>query len=346
LYDEIKAGVRTGFAMAHQHLHQDVFLADTVQGLRASKLTFFALLAAAVGEAVVVYFTDSAGLLADTLHGISNAATTIPLWIAFALGKRQANQRFPYGYSRLEDMAGLVILVFIAVSAVVVGYQSVDKLINREEPRNIALGMAAGAATFIVAELVAQYRVRVGKQIGSAALVADGHHARADGLGSLAVVVGLAATALGFPIGDALVGLGITLLIVYLLIREAGPAVIARAVDRMDPALLQQVNQSALSVPGIRRVNDVRARWLGHSLIAELSVGIDPDLSVLEGHRISQEVEHKLLHDIPKLQRCIVHVEPCPESGPLVHDITGHHFAPEESEDHEHESEAAHEKHP
>jgi cation diffusion facilitator family transporter len=330
--------------MAHQHLHQDAFLADTVQGLRASRLTFFALLAAAFGEAVVVYFTDSAGLLADTLHGASNAATTIPLWIAFALGKRQANQRFPYGYSRLEDLAGLVILGFIAISAVVVGYQSVDKLINREEPRNLPLGMAAGAATFIVAELVAQYRVRVGKQIGSAALVADGHHARADGLGSLAVVLGLAATAVGFSIGDALVGLGITLLIVYLLVREAGPAVISRAVDRIDPGLLLQINQAALSVSGVRHVHDVRARWLGHALIAELSVGVNPDLSVIEGHRLSQDVEHTLLHDIPKLQRCIVHIEPFTQGADLVHDITGHHFVPASNEDHDREHSS--EKHP
>ncbi|MBM3925266.1 MAG: cation transporter [SAR202 cluster bacterium] len=330
--------------MAHQHTHQDAFLADTVQGLRASRLTFFALLAAAVGEAVVVYFTDSAGLLADTLHGGSNAATTVPLWIAFALGKRRANQRYPYGYSRMEDLAGLIILGFIAISAVVVGYQSVDKLINREEPHNLALGMAAGAATFIVAELVAQYRVRVGKQIGSAALVADGHHARADGLGSLAVVFGLIAAAIGFPIGDALVGLGITLLIVYILIREAGPAVISRAVDRMDPSLLQQVNEAALAIPGVRRVYDVRARWLGHSLIAELSVGVNPNISVSEGHRLSQEVEHKLLHDISKLQRCLVHIEPFPDDGALVHDITGHHFVSKTDETHDHDREHAHKK--
>ena len=312
--------------MAHSHHSQTSDALDTRQGLRVIKVTFFALLATSAVEAVIAFLSGSAGLLADTVHSISNTATTLPLWIAFALSQREATQSYPYGYHRAEDLAGIVILLFITASAVLVGYQSVDKLMSGDEPKFLPWAMAAGGIGFIVNEAIAQYRVKVGGKIGSAAIVADGHHARIDGLGSLAVVVGLGAVALGFPIGDPIVGLVITVLIIYLLVREAAPGILARVMDRIDPNILNQIQDVALELPQVKQVSGVRARWMGHSLLAELSVGIEAGLSVEEGHTVAEQVEHTLLHRISKLQRCLVHVEPFQEGVLPPHELISHHY--------------------
>ena len=172
--------------------------------------------------------------------------------------------QFPYGYHRAEDLAGIIILIFIAVSAALVGYESVRKLVEGDEPDHLPWAIAAGAVGFVANEAIAQYRIKAGKEIGSAALVADGHHARVDGLGSLAVVVGLALVAAGFQIADPAAGLVITALIVFLLVREAGPEVLSRVMDRIDPAILSQIQDSASEEPEVLSAHDIRARWTGH----------------------------------------------------------------------------------
>ena len=310
----------------HGHRHVNLELLDTDRGLWVIKVTFFALVATAVVEGAITILSGSVALFADTVHGLSNAFTTLPLWIAFALGRKRPTTQFPYGYQRAEDVAGIVILLFIAVSAAFVGYESVRKLIDNQEPSNIPWAMAAGALGFVVNEAIAQYRIRVGKQIGSAALVADGQHARVDGLGSIAVVIGLMAVLLGVPEADPVAGLVITGLIVYLLLREAGPVVMSRVMDRIDPDVIPEVRHIASDVPGVLAAYDIRARWAGHRLLAELSIGVDPGLTIAQGHGIAEEVQHGLLHSMPKLQDCTIHVEPFKAGEAPAHDIIAHHF--------------------
>jgi divalent metal cation (Fe/Co/Zn/Cd) transporter len=247
------------------------------QGAWAVKVSFLALLFTAAVEGGVVAFSGSAALLAGTVHNLGNAASDIPLWIAFRFSQRPETRNFPYGYYRTEDAAGVLILLLIAVSAVVAGYGSVASLLSGEEPRS---------------------------------LVADGYHARTDGFASLAVIAGLLGVALGAPILDPLVGLLITGLIVYVLLREAGPPVMQRLLDRMDDEVMEQLQTTASQVSDVRRVADVRARWVGHRLLAELTIGVAGDLSVREGHRLAENTQHALLHQVPRLYRCIVHVEP------------------------------------
>ena len=319
--------------MAHVEHTSASELLDTEQGIWATKVTLFALVIITVVEAAIAFLSGSAALLADTLHSLSNAASTVPLWFAFVLSRRRASQSYPYGYHRAQDVAGIVILLIIAASAVLVGFQSVRKLISVDEPGFIPLAMAAGAVAFLGNEAIAQFRVRVGKRIGSAALVADGHHARADALGSLAVVLGLAAVVLGFPIGDPIVGLLITALIVYILVREAGPQILARVMDRIDPHVLTDIQRVTLEVPQVQEVYEVRARWIGHILLAELSISVDLGLSVGQGHEAAEAVEHTLLHRLPKLHRSVVHVEPAGEERRLPHTLTAHHLTEEPTQE-------------
>lgn len=234
-------------------------------GVRALKISLVILLATTVLQAIVVFFSGSVALLADTVHNLSDALTAVPLWIAFVLGRRAASRRYTYGFGRAEDLAGLFIVFVVALSAIVAAWQAIDRLLHPQQIDNLGWVIAAGVIGFAGNEAVAIYRIRVGRRIGSAALVADGVHARTDGFTSLAVVVGGIGVLLGFPLADPIVGLVIAAAIFVLLIgtvRSVG----RRLLDGVEPELVERAEHALAHVAGIERLERVRLRWVGHRL--------------------------------------------------------------------------------
>lgn len=305
----------------------DEALTSNARGIRAVKISLVALGITAVLQLGVVLISSSVALLADTIHNFSDALTAIPLWIAFVIGTRAATRRYTFGYRRAEDLAGLFVLLMILASAVLAAYESITRLINPVVITHIPLVIAAGVIGFAGNELVALYRIRVGREIGSAALVADGYHARTDGLTSLAVVGGAIGVALGYPLADPLVGLLITVAILVVL-KQATAQMLGRLMDAVEPELVDEVEETARSVPAVQDVTKVRLRWVGHALEASMAIMVDCDATVSEGHRISEEVRHRLLHDIGKLDTAVIHVNPCGHSGEDPHAELLHHDAP------------------
>lgn len=289
----------------------DSELESSAEGIRALKISLLVLLATAIAQLLIVILTGSVALLADTIHNFSDALTAVPLWIAFVLVRRPPTRQFTYGLGRVEDIAGLFIVLMIALSAIVAGYESIHRLI---EPRDIThpwIVLAAGIIGFAGNEVVAVYRIRVGRNIGSVALVADGLHARTDGFTSLAVAFGAIGVLAGFPLADPLVGLLITVAILVVL-RGAATDVSRRLLDGVDPALVDQAEQALTRTPGVNGVDSIRLRWIGHRLHAETSVEIDGDLDLHAAHAIAHDAETHLRRGVPKLSEATVHVSPPP----------------------------------
>jgi len=207
---------------------------------------------------------------------------------------------------------------------VLAAYESISRLIDPRPMTNIPIVLAAGLIGFAGNEAVAFYRIRVGLSIGSAALVADGYHARTDGLTSLAVVAGALGVAAGYPLADPLVGLLITAVILVVL-KQATGQMLGRLMDAVEPELVEQVEAIAASVPEVQSVDRLRLRWLGHALEASMAITVDCDLTVAEGHRVSEEVRHRLLHEVRRLDTAVIHVNPCGHSGEDAHALTRHH---------------------
>jgi len=310
--------------LSHSHTHDhEAPLADTgAAGIRASKVSLVGLGVTAVLQGVLVVVTGSVALFSDTLHNLADALTAIPLWIAFALGRRAKSKRFTFGLGRAEDLAGLVIVVAIAVSAGGVAWESVGRLLNPRTLDHIPWVIAAGFIGAAGNELVAIYRIRIGRRISSEALIADGQHARADALTSLAVVAAGVGSALGANWVDPVAGLVVTGMILVLL-RHAGTRVFGRFLDAVDPALVDQTEQVARAVPGVDSIADVGMRWHGHRMLITLVVAADPDLSVRQGHQIAQAVTHDLIHAFPFNVEALVHIDPSGDTD--AHDITAHH---------------------
>ena len=316
-----------GAFIGHNHDPGDSIddaLTSDRRGIRALKLSLVGLGATAVVQLAVVLVSGSVALLADTIHNFSDALTAVPLWIAFAIGGRAATRRYTFGYRRAEDLAGLLVLLMIAGSAVLAAYESISRLIDPRPMTNIPIVLAAGLIGFAGNEAVAFYRIRVGLSIGSAALVADGYHARTDGLTSLAVVAGALGVAAGYPLADPLVGLLITAVILVVL-KEATGQMLGRLMDAVEPELVERVEAIAASVPEVQSVDRLRLRWLGHALEASMAITVDCDLTVAEGHRVSEEVRHRLLHEVRRLDTAVIHVTPCGHSGEDAHALTRHH---------------------
>lgn len=298
----------------HEHRHEhfgtvDAALLATAQGVRATWISLILLAATAVAQAIVVILTGSVALLADTIHNFTDALTAIPLLIAFRLGRRPANHRYTYGFHRAEDVAGLAIVAMIAASAIFAALEAIDRLRHPAPLDHVWLVLTAGVIGSLGNEAVAIYRMRVGRAIGSAALVADGAHARADGLTSLGVVAGAIGVLAGFPRADAIVGLLITLAIGYTLV-TAARTVLRRVLDGIDEPTMHRIETVAAAVPGVEHVSEARARWVGHQLRAELAIDVSPDISVEAGHDIAEHVRQALLHDVPRLGDAMVHVDP------------------------------------
>jgi cation diffusion facilitator family transporter len=313
----IGAALREVFA-PHSHDASDSIdgaLESSAAGIRAVKISLLALAATSIAQLVIVLISGSVALLADTIHNFSDALTAIPLWIAFALGRRAATRRYTYGFGRAEDLAGLFVIAMITLSAAIAAIESIRRLIHPVAINHLGWVAAAGLVGFIGNELVAIYRIRVGRQIGSAALVADGLHARTDGFTSLAVLLGAGGVALGFPLADPMVGLLITIAILAVL-RTAVRAMFRRLMDGVDPELVDAAEAALAAEPGVRGVRSVKMRWIGHRLHADAELDIDPTTSLTDAHRIAHDAEHTLTHAVPRLSTALIHAYPAHNTGP------------------------------
>ncbi|KKH49027.1 cation diffusion facilitator family transporter [Methanosarcina sp. 1.H.A.2.2] len=308
---------------SHAHGVVDPELLSTDRGLFAVKWSFAGLMLTALFQILVVLVSGSVALLADTIHNFGDAATAIPLGFAFLLSRKKPNKSFTYGYGRAEDLAGLLIVFLVFLSAAVAAYESVHRLLSPQPVDYLWAVAAASIIGFLGNELVAKFRIRVGKEIGSAALVADGYHARADGFTSLAVLFGALGVWLGYPLADPIIGLLITVAILRI-VWEAGKSVFSRMLDGVDPRIVDDIRQVVSQVKDVRDITEIRVRWLGHRLYAEVNIAVESGLSVKEGHEIAVNVRHRMLHGLNYLSNAVVHVDPLGASGEAFHRIPGH----------------------
>lgn len=296
----------------------DDTLESTAAGIRTVKISLLVLGLTALIQIVIVVMSGSVALAADTIHNFADALTAVPLWIAFALGAKPATRRYTYGFGRVEDLAGSFVVAMITMSAIIAGYEAIARLIHPQQIEHVGWVALAGLVGFIGNEWVALYRIRVGHRIGSAALIADGLHARTDGFTSLAMLCSAGGVALGFPLADPIVGLLITAAILAVL-RTAARDVFRRLLDGVDPAMVDAAEQALAARPGVQAVRSVRMRWIGHRLHADAELDVDPALDLAQAHRIAHDAEHELTHTVPKLTTALIHAYPA-EHGSSIPD--------------------------
>ena len=311
-------------AHGHEHGKVDADLYGNRAGLRAVQISTAGMFLVAAIQFAIAWIGGSAGLFADALHNFGDVFTTIALWIAFVISNRAANQRYTYGYYRAEDLAGIFIVLVIIASAIASAVESIQKLTSGNIPTQIYLSMAAALIGVAGNELLAQYKISVGKRINSVSLIADGHHSRIDGLTSLAAFIGLIGVKLGFPKADPIAGIVITIVIVTVVF-STSRSVLQRLLDAVDPHVVPSIVTTATAVPGVEEVTDVRARWVGHTLHVVMNIEVDAELTLSKAHAIAEEVRHRLFHDVKGISEVVVHTDPSSASGDH-HQEMAHHI--------------------
>jgi cation diffusion facilitator family transporter len=300
----------------HSHDHADVIDTATAdrEGARALVISLGVLGATGLAQLIILAISGSVALMADTIHNFSDALTAVPLGVAFWLARRPANRRYTYGYGRAEDLAGIFIVTVIAISAGVAAWEAVQRLVHPQAMTNAAWVAAAGIVGCAGNELVATYRIRVGRRIGSAALVADGLHARTDGLTSLAVLVAALGAIAGWDLADPIIGLLISAAIINVL-RLAARDICRRLMDRVDPALVERIERQLHHVDGITDVGRIRVRWVGHELHADADVTIPGRLAVYDADAIVDTAQVRLTSRIPRLTDVVIRAQAAPLPG-------------------------------
>ncbi|HKR98906.1 MAG TPA: cation diffusion facilitator family transporter [Candidatus Dormibacteraeota bacterium] len=312
-----------GLAHVHSGTHtHGVPAQHTGDALRVVLLSSLVLAVVAGLELAAAAISNSAGVLADGLHNVGDVFTTLALATAFILSRRAPTRRFPYGYHRGEDLAGLVVLLLIVASAVASGVTSVEHLVHPPTLSNPSIALAVAGVGFLGNELVAEYKIVSGRRMGSVALVADGQHSRLDGLASLGAALGVLGAMLGAPVLDPVAGLAVTAVIVAVA-WETARNVTGRLLDEADASLLDTIVTIAAATPGILAVNDVRARWTGRRVLAEVTLELSPEETLARAHAVGEEVRHRLYHEIQPLAEVIVHLDPAGDH--LAHEAVSHH---------------------
>jgi cation diffusion facilitator family transporter len=291
-----------GAGAGHGHVHGviDPTITTTEKGIRAIKWSFAILAITAVAQFAVVLLSGSVALLADTIHNVGDASTAIPLWIAFWFARRKPNQTFTYGYGKVEDIAGVAVVLIILFSAIVAGYETIDRLVHPHAISMLGAVAAAGITGFLGNEVVAVFRIRVGRDIHSAALIADGYHARVDGLTSLAVVLGAIGVWLGYPLADPIVGLVITIMI-FGIVWQSARAVFTRLLDGVEPGVTAELRHAIEDVPGIRGIDNIQTRWIGHRLYAQVDINVDDNMPVRDARALADRLRSSAMAHLPAL---------------------------------------------
>ena len=321
---------QSGGAHGHTHGVIDATIVTTTRGIWAIKWSFIILAITSALQIMAVIATGSVALLADTIHNVGDATTAIPLWIAFMLARRKPSKTFTYGYGRAEDLAGILIVLIILFSAVIAGYEAIHRLTHPQPITQLLWVGIAGVIGFIGNEVVALFRIRIGREIESAALIADGYHARTDGLTSLAVVFGAVGVWAGFPLADPIIGLLITIAILGI-VWQSSKAVLTRMLDGVEPEVIEEIRHATEHVPGVKRIIDTRARWIGHRLHADVSIDVGTDLSLTEAKDIAASLHKELLGHISALKTVSITFDaPDAITGlPTNMHLDGPHHAPE-----------------
>ncbi len=310
-----------GGAHGHTHGVVDATIATTDKGIWAIKWSFVIMAITALLQLAVVLISGSVALLADTIHNFGDATTAIPLWVAFVLVRRKPTRTFNYGLGRVEDLAGVLIVLIILASAIFAGYEAINRLIHPHSITALGWVAVAGVIGFIGNEAVAVFRIRIGREINSAALIADGYHARTDGLTSLAVVAGALGVWLGFPLADPIIGLLITFAILGI-VWQSARSVLTRMLDGVEPGILDEVNHAAEHVPGIERIIDARAHWIGHRLYVDITIALDDGILLAQANAIADKLRHDLADHLPALAEARIVFAPAEAA-------SGNHHAPD-----------------
>jgi cation diffusion facilitator family transporter len=293
-----------------RHANDTVDRRDANRAVAASAL---GLAATGLVELGIAVLTGSVGLLGDALHNLSDVSTSLVVFLGFKVSKRPASPTHPYGYERAEDLAGLGVALVVWASAVFAGAVSVHKLTEHGQTTHLGLGIVGAALGIVGNQVVARYKLVVGRRIQSATLTADARHSWLDALSSAGALLGLVGVALGLRWADAVAGLVVTGFILHVG-WEVTRNLVVHLMDGVEPDLVDAAEQAALEVVGVEHVH-VRGRWTGRSLIFEVEAFVAATTTLGDAEVVRLAIESAVAAAVPACRAVLCSPRPMPGPG-------------------------------
>jgi cation diffusion facilitator family transporter len=251
-------------------------------------------------ELAIALVSGSVALLGDALHNLSDVSTSLLVFVGFRASRKAATDRYPYGYERAEDLAGIGVALVIWASAAFAGAESVNKLIHHGPTQHVGWGIGAAAVGIVGNQLVARYKLAVGRTIQSATMIADAKHSWLDALSSAGAMLGLIGVAVGWPWADAVAGLFVTGFICHVG-WEVSSDIAHRLLDGVDPAVITTAEAVAAETAGVMHAH-ARARWTGRTLRVEVEGWIEASTTVADADRIGRAVADRLGAELSEMR--------------------------------------------
>lgn len=285
-----------------------------VIGTRVSIITLVINIILAILKFLAGIFGNSSAMIADSLHSLSDAASTIAVIIGLKIASRPPDNEHHYGHARAETVATKIVALLLIVTGGTVGVSAIKLLFAREIQQPSLIPLIAAVLSIVVKEIMYRYTYNVGKKINSNALLADAWHHRSDAFSSVTALVGIAGARLGLPILDPLAGLVVALMILWI-----GFKLYWESVDELVDAapkqeIMDQVERLALSTPGVIKVNQIKGRKHGPHIYIDLKICVNPNITVQEGHAIAHEAGRRIRTN-EDIVDVLVHVNPDQSEG-------------------------------
>ena len=260
---------------------------------------------------IVGFIGKSQALISDAVHSASDVVSTIAVMFGVNMSAKQSDTDHPYGHERIESIFSIILAMMLFVTGIGIGISAVKIIISGadiEIPSKITL--AAAAVSIAVKEWMYHYTKRTAKKINSSAMLADAWHHRSDALSSIGSLIGIGGALLGFKIFEPIASV-----VICIFIAKAAIDIFMDAVNRLvdhscSDEEIEEIRKCIEEIDGVKRIDKLMTRRFGAKIYVDLEIAEDPNITLLEAHKVAETVHDHIENKLPQVKHCMIHVNP------------------------------------
>lgn len=279
-------------------------------GIKASIVTIVINVILTIVKLVAGFLGNSNAMIADGVHTLSDVLSTVVVMVGLKVSSREADENHPYGHERFELVFSKVLSVFLIITGVFIGFESIKTLLSGDIHTPGRIALIAAVASILSKEFMYRYTMNVAEKIESVSMEADAWHHRSDALSSIGTFIGILGARLGFSILDPLAGVIVSLMVIRVGVNLYLKSIRGLVDEAADEEIIKKIEKITCEVDGVKRISELKTRVFANKIYVDIDIEVDGYKKVHEGHDIAQEVHDVVEKRIKEVKHCMVHVEP------------------------------------
>lgn len=283
-------------------------------GNKISKISILVNIILALIKLVAGVLGKSAAMVADSVHSLSDVASTVAVMIGLKISKKPADKEHPYGHEKAEPVMAKILAIMLILTAAGIGYGGIRRIIegNEQIPENLALYGAF--LSIVIKEWMYRFTIIGADKINSPALRADAWHHRSDALSSVGSLAGIFVARMGYPVFDSIAAIVIALFIVKVGIGIYIDSIKQLIDESVDQETYMDIEKLILNTNGVIGIDDLKTRVHANKIFVDVEICVDKNLSLIDAHKIAENVHNKIEVSNKDIKHCMVHVNPYDET--------------------------------